>query len=297
MSEKSNMLKYLVRQTFRSASDHNIALHGAAIAFYTIFSIAPLILITVALVNLALGEQHSARALTDFLIRMMGRDLALPLLELTNTPTGRPRSGVLASVVATAMLLFGSTTVITQLKHSLNTIWGITRPRINSVVQYIFNRILGLFIIFVLTLLLIVSLLLEGGLLFFSEQLTPWLPELFTPLLQLLTSVLSIAVTIVFFTLLFKLLPDVSARWGDIFIGACVTTILFLAGKYLVGFYLANSMMHAGYKAVGGFIIFLVWIYYNVQVALIGAEFTQVYIKQYGRAPRPTWNAEIISPD
>lgn len=288
------MIRGLIKDTFKSASEHNIALHGAAIAFYTIFSTAPLVLIILALITFFLGEEQTVRVFTYQLSQITGKEIAGSLIDISEV-SKRNTSGFIASAIATGIVIFGATTVITQLKNSLNEIWGITKPKISSFGQYIFNRILSLIIIFILTALFLTSLLLEGGMTFFAGFFEPYLPNLFSPLIAFATSLLSILVTILFFTIVFRILPDVNARWKDIFIGACVTTILFLIGKYLVGFYLGMTSMQAGYKAAGTFIIFIVWIYYNVQVVLLGAEFTQVYTKRYGKNIRPSWNAEIIA--
>jgi membrane protein len=185
--------------------------------------------------------------------------------------------------------------VITQLKNALNKIWGITNPKISSVVLYIFNRFLALITILVLAALFIASLLLEGGMTFFTGLFLPYLPDVFTPFLKLASSLLSILITIFFFTLTFKHLPDVHARWRDIFVGACITTVLFLIGKYLVGFYLASGSLQLTYKAAGSLVVFLIWIYYNIQIVLIGAEFTQVYTKRFGKDLRASRNAEFMS--
>lgn len=289
-------VKSLGKETFNEAFRHDIALHGAAIAFYTIFSTAPLIVIILALVNFFLGEQQTTRAFTEYLVQLTGEDIATSLIQLSEE-SRRHSTGIFASVVAAGILLFGATTVITQLKYTLNTIWEVADPKMNSIALYFFNRMMAIVIIFMLTLLFLASLLLEGGMTFFTELFTPYLPDLFIPVLKLASSLLSISITVLFFTLIFKILPDIHARWKDIFVGACVTTVLFLIGKYLVGFYLGSTSMEGGYKAAGSFVVFMIWIYYNVQIVLIGAEFTQVYTKRYGKGFRPSTNAELIADD
>ncbi len=287
-------IKQLAKDTFKSAGEHDVALHGAAIAFYTIFSTAPLIIIIFALINFFLGEQQTTQVLSNYISQLAGDDIASTLLEISES-SRRQASGFFASIAATAVLLFGATTVVAQLKDSLNTIWGITKPKINSVAQYVVNRLVSLLIILVLTLLFLTTLLLEGGLTFFSAFISSYLSSSLLPVVKIASVLLSISMTVVFFTIIFNVLPDVSASWKDVFIGACVTSVLFLAGKYLIGFYLSNASMHASYKAAGSFTIFMIWIYYNVQIVLLGAEFTQVYTKRFGRKIRPAWNAEIIT--
>lgn len=289
-------VKEITKDTFKSAGQHDITMHGAAIAFYTIFSAIPLLILTFTLVNFVLGEQHTNTVISNYLAELAGRDIATTLVDISEE-SQKKSSGFFTSLTATAILLFGATTVITQLKHSLNTIWGITQPKINSFLQYIVNRVVSLLLIFALTLLFLASLLLEGILTYFSDFVIHSVSEAFIPLLQIGSVVLSILLTVIFFTIIFNVLPDVNAHWRDVFVGALVTSALFLIGKYVIGYYLATSTMRPVYKAAGSFIIFLIWIYYNVQIVLLGAEFTQVYIKRYGRKIRPSWNAEIIAHD
>jgi membrane protein len=275
-------VKTLGQKTFKSASNHNIALHGAAIAFYTIFSIAPLIILILALISLILGEQQTMQVFTSYLQQLFGADIASTLIESANESRSKS-TGIIASIVVTGLLLFGATTVISQLKSSLNTIWEIVPPETNSITQFFLNRFISLVVIFMLTGLFITSLLLEGGITFFTELLLPYLPDIFLPSLKIASYLFSVLVTIVFFTLIFRILPDINARWKNIFVGAVVTTILFLIGKYIIGFYLGSTSIQTSYKAAGSFIIFLIWVYYNVQIVLLGAEFTNIYARSFGK--------------
>lgn len=287
-------LRNISKETLKSAGNHNISLHGAAIAFYTIFSIAPLIIIILALAAFLLGEHRTTGFFVHYLDQLLGNELANNLITFTSDAQ-RQTSGLIASVVAVFLLLFGATRVITQLKDTLNTIWGIANPKISSIKLYFINRALALVMILILTGLFIASLILEGGINFFSGLFLPYIPTVFLPLLKAISSLLSIGMTIIFFTLLFKVLPDVHARWKDIFVGSCATTILFLVGKYAIAFYLGSDSMQAGYKAAGTFVVFLIWIFYNVQIMLLGAEFTQVYTKRFGKNLRTSRNAEFIA--
>lgn len=289
-------IKKLSKDTYQSAVSHDISLHGAAIAFYTIFSIAPLIIIILGLTAIFLGEQQSITLFSRYLEELLGASIARSLLSFAQD-THRQTSGIIATIVATLILLYGATKMLTQLKKTLNTVWSVSNPAMSSVKAYLFNRAIALTTIFLLTGLFIASLVLEGGINFFSGLFLPYVPDVFIPFLKLISSFLSILMTVLFFTLLFKILPDIRARWKDIIVGGCVTTILFLIGKYAIGFYLASDMLQAGYKAAGSFVIFLIWIYYNVQIVLIGAEFTQVYTKEYGKKLRPARRAKFIEAD
>ncbi|HYW34923.1 MAG TPA: YihY/virulence factor BrkB family protein [Balneolaceae bacterium] len=286
--------KNLLKETFNNIIDDNIALHGAAIAFYTIFSAAPLIFIVVASAKFFLGNQQTQQALTQYLMQLTSKDIAHSLINMAATSNNQ-HANVLSSIFATILLVFGATTVVSQLKNSLNTIWDITEPNINSVLLYIINRIVSLVIVFVLMILMLCSLLLEAQRRLISSIFHSILPAFLNPILRVSPTILSVIVSVLFFTIIFKLLPDVHARWRDIFVGACVTTALFLGGKFLIGLYLNSSSLQASYKAAGSFIIFLIWIYYNVQTVLIGAEFTETYTRLYGAGIKTSWNSEIIN--
>lgn len=286
-------IQRLVKETYKSANAHDVALHGAAIAFYTIFSIAPLIIIILGLTTIFLGEHQSISLFSSYLEQLLGGPIADSLIKFADE-THRKTGSLVATIIATVLVLYGATRMLTQLKKTLNTIWGITNPRLSTVKLYLFNRAVALAMILLLTGLFIASLILEGGINFFSNIFLPYLPEVLLPLLKVISSLLSILMTVIFFALLFKILPDINARWKDIFVGACVTTILFLIGKYAIGFYLASDALQPGYKAAGSFVIFLIWIYYNVQIVLIGAEFTQVYTKSLGKNLRPSRFSEFI---
>jgi len=289
------IIKTLLRETYNNVFKDNIALHGAAIAFYTIFSAAPLIFIALTSAKFFLGDKKTQQALTQYLTHLTGTNMAQSLIKITQAASPNHSGSTLTSILATIILIFGATAVVSQLKSSLNTIWGIQTPNINSVLLYIVNRIVSLIIMFMLMSVMLVSLLLEAKMKFINRIFQAHLPAMFHPLLRTSPLLLSVIVSIVFFTITFKLLPDIQVRWRDIFVGACVTTALFLGGKFLIGVYLNSSSMEASYKAAGSFIIFLIWIYYNVQIVLIGAEFTETYTRIYGAGIKTSWNSEIVN--
>jgi membrane protein len=273
---------------------HDLPLQGAAIAFYTIFSAAPIILIILTSSKFVLGNEAAVQALTKNINQITGTNIAQSLINIAKA-ANQHHSSVLASVIGWIVLIFAASTVVSQLQSSLNVIWGIEYPNINSVLLYIVNRIISLAIVFVLLSVMITSVLAASQLNYLQGIFPHQLPAFLGDFSDLSSVILSIIISILFFTLIFKLLPDVHARWRDIAVGACITTVLFLTGKFLVGFYLDNSTMQITYKAAGSFIVFLIWIYYNSLVMLVGAEFTETYTKMYGNGTEKSLNSELLN--
>lgn len=270
----------------------NIGLHGAAIAFYAIFSTAPLIIITVWILSIVLGSQVGEAEFRQTLDSLVGQNMGNAVEQLVQS-LGRDASGLWSSIIAILTLLFGATTLLSQIKQTLNNIWGLKNPKINSLWQFFWDRLIGLLFIGVLSLLFLAGLVSETIIYGLSDLIIPILGSTNVYLIQLGTSVTNIFLAVTFFTVMFRILPDLDARWRDIFVGAAVTTILVIAGKAMVDWYLSAETLQPMYKAAGSFVVFLIWIYYNVQVVLIGAIFTRVYTRKYGGEVQPYWGATI----
>lgn len=268
--------------------DVNIGLHGAAIAFYAIFSTAPLIIIFVWILSTVLGSQLGQVEFQQTLQSILGADLGYSILEVVKSST-KGESGFWSTMLAIATLLFGATTLLSQIKQTLNMIWDIENPEIGTLWQFFWDRLIGLLFIGVLSLLFLAGLVSESIIYGLESLLVPFLGSENIFLIQLGSSLINIVLAITFFTAMFKILPDLEVRLRDIVVGAVITTILVLAGKSLVDWYLGLTALQPMYKAAGSFVVFLIWIYYNVQVVLIGAVFTQVFTSRYGGPIRPYW--------
>lgn len=282
----------LVKEIYNRMWEVNIGLHGAAIAFYAIFSTAPLIIITVWILSIILGSQLGEAEFRQTFESVIGAELTGAidqLVELSNRDT----SGLWSSVIAIGTLLFGATTLISQIKQTLNSIWGLRNPKINSIWQFLWDRLTGLLFIGALSLLFLGGLISESIIYGLSDLFIPILGSTNVYLIQLGTSATNILLAVVFFATMFRILPDLDARWRDIAVGAVVTTILVIAGKAVVDLYLNAEALQPMYKAAGSFVVFLIWIYYNVQVVLIGAIFTRVYTRRYGGGVEPYWGATL----
>jgi len=273
--------KKVLSKTFKKAIDDDIMTQGAAIAFYTVFSIAPLFILIVSVSELFLSEEYIRIQVEGQLSDLVGSDISSSLFQYLGDVSFNS-SGILTTILASLTLAFGATTVITQLKYTLNLIWNIESVEINSIWNFLLNRLLSFGVIILVTLLLVLSLLTEVVIGVITGFFSNALPILNLDYYLIVTELTTILFAVAFFALIFKILPDVNAPWRDIMIGAFATTVLFMIGVYLIGLYLTTSGISAAYRAAGSLIIFIVWVYYNIQTILLGATFTQVYTEMFG---------------
>lgn len=274
-------IKNLTSATFRKSLDDDIMTQGAAIAFYTIFSVAPLFILIVSVSGLFFSDELITDQFRETLTELIGEEMTITLTDFASERSQSP-TNIWTSIFATGIIIFGATTVINQLKLTLNKIWNVNEVKINSVWRFLLNRLLSFGMILVFSLLLLISLLTEAIIGLITALFTEILPGIPLDFYQLLTQVTTIGFAVIFFTLIFKILPDVHARWKDVIIGAIVTTLLFLLGKYLIGLYLSATGIQATYRAAGTMVVFVIWVYYNIQTILLGAVFTQVYTEHFG---------------
>jgi membrane protein len=271
----------LLKATFNKAGEDEIFTFGAAIAFYTIFSIAPLLVLVVSLGGVFLSEDTIVDQIQfiagNFLDDSTIQDMSNYLGEQSEGGTG-----IFTTIIALFAIAFGATTVISQLKIALDRIWNVKEVKISSIWKFLINRLLSFGMILLFSFLLILSLIAEAVLGIVGNFFLENFPGFEIGFFRLLNQVSTAAFAILAFTLIFKILPDVHARWKDVLVGATVTTLLFLLGKYLIGVYFSAAGIDVTYRAAGSLIIFVIWVYYNVLIILLGAVFTQVYTAKFG---------------
>ncbi|MDX1591390.1 MAG: YihY/virulence factor BrkB family protein [Balneolaceae bacterium] len=274
-------IKELTIQTINKAVEDDIITQAAAIAFYTIFSLAPLFILVVAFGNLVLSQETVEAQVQEYLSGMLEPSTLENLTSYIKSQASEG-TGILTSALAIVMIAFGATTVIGQIKLALNQIWNVSEVRMNSIWNFILNRLLSFGMIILFSLLLIFSLLAEAIFGLIAEFFIGLIPDLELAVYQITAQLGTIIFSVLFFMIIFKILPDVHAPWKDIFIGALVTSILFIIGKYLIGYYFSSTGLEATYRAAGSLVIFVIWLYYNILTILLGAVFTQVYTEKYG---------------
>ena len=252
---------------------------GAAIAYYTVFSLAPVLLIVIAIAGLVFGDDAARGAVVAQISGLMGHTGADAIQAMLKSASGRG-SGIIATVVGGITLLVAASGVFGEMQAALNVIWK-AQPRAGAVSQLLRARLQSLGLVMVLGFLLMVSLIVSAGLTAVDSYLAARLPGVHV-LLQALSLVMSFAIITLVFAAIYKVLPDTSIAWRDVGIGAVVTTLLFTIGKNLISLYLGSGSIASTYGAAGALGIILVWIYYSSQIFLFGAEFTRAYAEHAG---------------
>jgi len=260
---------------------------GASLAYYTVFSIAPLILVLLAVVGV-LFRNNQAGAWVK-ITQQMSYFLdpsAIQVVQDIARKASQPGETTVATVVGVALALFGASAVFAQLQDALNTIWGIKAKPGLGIWGFLRSRFLSFAMVAVVCFLLLVSLTIEALLKAFSQYVQSILPGGFAVALSVYL-IFDFAVVVLMFAMIFKFLPDVQIRWRDVWIGAVMTAILFGIGKWLLGFYLGSGGAGSAYGPASSLITLLLWVYYSSQILLFGAEFTQVYADRAGREVKP----------
>jgi membrane protein len=265
----------LVKQTFAEYSDDRIPRLSAALAYYALFALAPLLVIAVAVAGFLLGQQAASGELAKQLQTAVGPELATTIQSLIGR-VNQGHGGIVATLISIAILLVGATSLFAELQDSLNTIWEV-RPRAMGAWGLIRTRFLAFLMILGIAALLMASVVLSTILTGMSSIIGTGLGA------QITNQIVSLAVFTLLFAMIFKWLPEAEIHWSDVWIGAAVTAVLFAIGRYLIGLYLARGGVGSVYGAAGSLVALLVWIYYSAQILFIGAEFTQVYAHRYGR--------------
>ena len=254
---------------------------GAALSYYTVFSMAPLLLIVVSIAGLVFGEEAVRGQLFGELQQLMGKDAATAVQGLLAS-VSKPSKGIAGTVIGVGVLLFGATTVFGELQDALDRIWRApAREKTGGLWGLLRTRLLSFGMIFGLAFLLMVSLVFGAVI----SALGSWWGPMFggwEVLAQVVNTVIGFALTTLVFAMIYKLMPRAYVKWKDVFLGALVTSLLFTVGKVLIGLYIGKSGIASGFGAAGSLVIVFVWVYYSAQIFLVGAEFTWVYARTFG---------------
>ena len=274
----------LLKQTFSEWLDDKVPQLGAALAYYTVFSLAPLVLLLLAIVGFLFRNDPAGawQKVTEQMSYFLDKS-AIDVVQGIAQKASQPNKGVLATSIGILLALFGASGVFGQLQDALNTIWGVkTKPGV-GIMGFIRSRFLSFAMVAGVCFLLLVSLVLESLLKSFSHYVQAMLPGGIVIAL-VVYSTFDLAVVVLLFASIFKFLPDVKIQWRDVWIGAVMTAIFFAIGKWALGLYLGSGTAASAYGAASSLITLLLWIYYSSQILLFGAEFTQVYAARAGRA-------------
>jgi len=278
----------LLKQTFSEWLEDKVPQLGAALAYYTVFSLAPLVLLLLAIVGFLFRNDPAGawQKVTEQMSYFLDKS-AIDVVQGIAQKASQPNKGVVATSIGILLALFGASGVFGQLQDALNTIWGVKAKPGVGIMGFIRSRFLSFAMVAGVCFLLLVSLVLESLLKSLSHYVQAMLPGGIVIAL-VVYSIFDLGVVVLLFASIFKFLPDVKIQWRDVWIGALMTAIFFAVGKWALGLYLGSGAAASAYGAASSLITLLLWIYYSSQILLFGAEFAQVYAARAGRALVPT---------
>ncbi len=283
----------LLKETFQEWNEDKSPRLAAALAYYTAFSITPLLIVVIAIAGLVYGQDAVRGRLQYQIADIVGGEAAGAIQEMLAN-FNQPSSNIIATIIGIVTLLLGAAGLFGQLQDALNTIWEVAPKPNQGLLATLRQRFISFTMVLGVGFMLLVSLVISAAVSAVGSVVAGYLPgEEF--ILQIVNLVISFAVITLLFAAIYKVLPDVKISWRDVWMGAVVTALLFTLGKFLLGLYLGSSSVASGYGAAGSFVLLLLWIYYSAQILLFGAEFTQVYARRYGTRIEPSKNAVRLS--
>jgi membrane protein len=295
MEEENGMHEawMLLRNTAIEWWNDNTFRLAASLAFYTIFSVAPVLLIAVGVASLLFARATAVDRVAAELQRLIGDQGAGAIRQVLESSSGVGH-GAWAITVGVVTVILGASVVFAELQSALNHVWEVkSEVRRGLILDLVLDRLRSFSIALAVGFLLLVSLVLSATLTAAQDYFTEWMPSL-PWLWQAGNITISFFVVAILFAMIYKYLPDVQIEWRDVWIGAAVTSILFNGGKYLISIYLGHAAIGSAFGAAGSFAVLLVWIYYSALICFFGAEFTQVYARRHGRQIRPEKHARKV---
>lgn len=279
----------VIKDTASDWQEDKAATLAAALAYYTLLSIAPLIVLAVAIVGLVFGEDAARGQISEQIGGLVGTQ-ASEAIEAIARNASAPDTGTISAIIGVVVLLFGASGVFGELQTSLNAIWEVETKPGRGILGVLKDRFFSFTMVLGVAFLLLVSMVLSAAIASLGRFLEGALPG-GEALWSVLNFALSLGIITLLFALIYKVIPDAKIHWRDVWIGAFVTATLFTIGKLLVGLYLGKSTFVSSYGAAGSVVALVVWVYYSSQIVFLGAEFTQVYARRFGSRIEPTKNA------
>lgn len=284
----------LLKITFSQWRQDQASVMAAALAYYTVFSLAPLLIIVIAIAGAVFGEQAAKGELVMQMQGLIGKEGAqLIQTAIENASQLDPSQGPIPTLINIILLLSGASVIFGQLQQSLNRIWKVEPKPGNGIIDFVRKRLLSFSMVLVIAFLLLVSLVISTILVILGNYLKALVPG-FTYLWHLLNFFVSLGIVTLLFAMMFKILPDAKIAWKDVWMGAALTALLFDIGKFLLGLYLGKTSLASAYGAAGSLVIVLTWVFYSAQILFLGAEFTQVYVRSGGQEIAPAEYARHI---
>lgn len=276
----SQSVRELLKQTVSNWSEINAPRLGASLAFYTLLSIAPLLVVCISIAGFIFGPKAAQAQIAGQIANVVGWQNAETLQALLEH-ANRPAAGAAAAAVGFLTLLFGASGVFGELRDSMNLVWGVKGTSGSGIVGMLKYRFVSFAMVLGIGFLLLVSLVLSAAIAAAGKFLQGRLP-IPEPVLHLASTAITFLTVTILFALLYKFVPDVRIEWGDVAIGAAVTSALFSIGKFLIALYLGKASVGSAYGAAGSLVVFIVWVYYSAQIFFLGAEFTHMFAERHG---------------
>lgn len=290
MKSFSKKVWQLLKTSFQNFFKNDAFLYAASIAFSTIFSLPAILIITLSIGATLYERDIVQQELVNQVGNLIGKESTEQIEKIIQNAS-MDMSGTLARTIGIATLIFSATTVFMSLQTSLNNMWEIKSKPERGWLKYLINRLLSFAMVVSFGFVLLVSLLVDTVLVLVQNSLSSLFDGLTPYILSGFNILLSFVIVSLIFGMLFKVLPDAKIYWRDVWVGAAITTILFIVGKFLIGLYMGNSDVTSAYGAAGSFALILIWVYYSTIIFLLGAEITATYASLYGRGIIPYKNA------
>lgn len=279
-----------IKEIFEEFSNDACFRLGAALAYYTIFALAPVLIIIMAVIGFFLGDEAMQGEIYRQIKGLVGAESARQIQAMVEA-ANQKESGTLAAVISAVGLVFGASGVFYVIKDSLNIIWKVKAVPKSGLAKFAMDRMRSLAIVLAIGFIMLVALIVNGMVAVLAGYLNRFMPDLATYVIEAVNIGVSLLISTLLFAIIFKTLPDVKNNWSDVWVGAFITAVLFALGKLLIGLYIGSADVGSTYGAAGSIIVILMWVYYASQILFLGAEFTFVYARRYGSGIRPSEHA------
>ncbi|OLY93742.1 membrane protein [Cnuella takakiae] len=287
-------LWHILKKSFAGFGEDKVPKLSASLAYYTIFSLGPLILVIISLAGVFLGREAIEGSIFNQLRGFVGADAAAQIQQIVKSASLSGKSTT-AATIGVITLLVGATSVFAEIQDSINTIWGLkAKPGKQGVLIMLKNRLLSFGVIGSLGFLLLVSLAVTAIIEGLNERLLARFPDVSIILMYVINLVITLGVITLLFAVIFKVLPDAAIRWRDVWAGSIATAILFMIGKFAIGLYIGKSEVGSTYGTAGSLVVLILWVYYSAIILYFGAEFTKAYALEYGSDIRPNKYAVVV---
>ena len=276
----------VLKNSFTGFGEDKLTKLSGSLAYYTVFSMGPLMIVIIFLSSIFLGQEAAEGKIFFQLQDLLGKETAIQVQEIIKNASLQGKTTT-AAIVGIITLLIGATTVFAEIQDSINSIWGIKAKPKKGWLKFLQNRFLSFSVIISLGFILIVSLALTSVIDLFSQRLQASYPDVAVVVFYIINQVITLAIVSLIFAVVFKVLPDAKIKWRDVISGALVTGVLFMLGKFLISFYINKMEVGSTYGAAGSLVVLLLWTYYSSLILYFGAEFTKAYAVKFGSAIHP----------